>query len=263
MFSDSISIVIPAFDEEGTIVSVLDDACTVLKSITNDYEVLVVDDGSTDRTGALAEQSARKDPTHIRVIHHERNKGFAGAIKTCYANASKDWVFLAPADKQVDLRELKNFVALTDGNDIVVGYRKHRADGLRRELNSFVFHWLCRIFFGIQLRQISTSKLYRRALLQSIPLQAAPSSAMIEPEVIFQAIRRGARMTEVGMNHYPRAAGVPKGTGVRMIFNTFGEMFRLWWVLRVAPDGFARVQTSGALRSEAPSPADPLPAPKH
>src|SRR5436190_10210814 len=129
MFPDSISIVIPAFNEEGTIVSVLDEARTVLSSITADYEVLVVDDGSTDRTGILADEIARGDPAHVRVIHHDTNKGFAGAIKTCYGNASKDWVFLAPADKQVDLSELKDFVALTDGVDIVVGYRKHRADG--------------------------------------------------------------------------------------------------------------------------------------
>ncbi|MBI4670248.1 MAG: glycosyltransferase family 2 protein [Chloroflexi bacterium] len=235
MFPDSISIVIPAYNEEATIVSVMNEAQTVLQSLTRDYEVLVVDDGSTDRTGALADDVARRDPAHVRVIHHDGNKGFAGAIKTCYGNASQDWVFLAPADKQVDLSELKNFIALTDGTDIIVGYRKHRADGLRRELNSWLFHLLCRIFFGIHLKQISTSKLYRRTLLQSIPLQAAPSSAMIEPEVIFKAMQKGARIREVGMNHYPRAAGKPKGTGVRMIVNTFGEMFRLWWVLRVAP----------------------------
>lgn len=243
MFQDSVSIVIPAFNEEATIVSVIEEAREVLQGITGDYEVLVVDDGSTDPTGVLADEMARNDPTHVRVIHHQTNKGFAGAIKTCYGNASKDWVFLAPADKQVDMSELKNFVVLTDGMDIVVGYRKHRADGVRRELNSYVFHLLCRIFFGIKLKQISTSKLYRRSLLQSIPLQAAPSSAMIEPEVIFKSMQRGARMCQVGMNHYPRAAGKPKGTGVRMIFNTFGEMFRLWWVLRVAP------------------PSEPLPAP--
>jgi glycosyltransferase involved in cell wall biosynthesis len=236
MFSDSISIVIPAYNEQATIVAVVDEAREVLQALTREYEVLVVDDGSTDGTGELADQAAANDPAHVRVLHHEVNRGFAGAIKTCYANASKDWVFLAPADKQVDLSELGNFVALTDGADIVVGYRKHRADGLRREANSYVFHLLCRIFFGIRLKQISTSKLYRRSLLQSLPLQAAPSSAMIEPEVIFQAVQRGARMVEVGMNHYPRAAGKPKGTGARMIFNTFGEMFRLWWVLRVAPD---------------------------
>lgn len=235
MFQDSISIVIPAYNEEATIVAVIHEAQTVLQSLTRDYEVLVVDDGSTDQTGALADDVARGDPAHVRVLHHDGNKGFAGAIKTCYGNASKDWVFLAPADKQVDLSELKNFVALTENADIVVGYRKHRADGLRREMNSFMFHLLCRIFFGIKLKQISTSKLYRRALLQSIPLEAAPSSAMIEPEVIYKAMQKGARIKEVGMNHYPRAAGKPKGTGVRMIVNTFGEMFRLWWVLRVAP----------------------------
>lgn len=235
MFSDSISIVIPAYNERETIVSVVQEACAVLSSLTPSYQVLVVDDGSTDGTGDLADALMRADPAHVCVLHHATNRGFAGAIKTCYANATQDWVFLAPADKQVDLSEIKNFVALTDNMDIVVGYRKHRADGLRREANSLVFHLLCRVLFGIRLKQISTSKLYRRSLLQSIPLQAAPSSAMIEPEVIFQAMQRGARITEVGMNHYPRAAGTAKGTGARMIVNTFGEMFRLWWVLRIAP----------------------------
>jgi hypothetical protein len=244
MFQDSISIVIPAYNEEATIVSVVNEAREVLQALTREYEVLVVDDGSTDQTGALADALAREDTAHVRVLHHEHNKGFAGAIKTCYANATKDWIFLAPADKQVDLSELKNFVALADGADIVVGYRKHRADGFRREMNSFVFHLLCRILFGIQLKQISTSKLYRRTLLQSIPLEAAPSSAMIEPEVIYKAMQKGARIQQVGMNHYPRAAGTAKGTGVRMIVHTFGEMFRLWWVLRVAPPAAAPLASS-------------------
>lgn len=235
MFQDSVSIVIPAYDEHETIVAVVEEAVSVLRGLTGDYEVLVVDDGSTDGTGALADDLARRDPAHVRVLHHPTNRGFAGAIKTCYTHASKDWVFLAPADKQVDLSELANFIALTDGADIVVGYRKHRADGFSRGLNSFAFHLLCRIFFGIRLRQISTSKLYRRTLLQDLHLQAAPSSAMIEPEVIFRAMQKGARIVEVGMTHYPRAAGRAKGTGGRMILTTFREMFRLWWVLRVSP----------------------------
>lgn len=235
MFQDSISIVIPAYNEEATIAAVVEEARGVLASLTTDYEVLVVDDGSTDRTRELADHSAQADPAHVRVIHHELNRGFAGAIKTCYANATKDWVFLAPADKQVDLRELADFVALTDGADIIVGYRKNRAEPFYRSFNSWSFHMLCRIFFGIKLKQISTSKLYRRTLLQSISITAAPSSAMVEPEVIYKAMQRGARIREVGMTHYPRAAGKAKGTGLRMIVNTFAELFRLWWRLRVVP----------------------------
>lgn len=234
MFRDSLSIVIPAYNEEATLADVVGEARAVLQSLTVDWEVLLVDDGSTDHTGAIADRLAQADPAHVRVIHHEKNKGFAGAIKTCYANASKDWVFLAPADKQVNLSELADFVALTDGADIIVGYRKNRAEPFYRSFNSYVFHLLCRIFFGIKIKQISTSKLYRRALLQSIPIQAAPSSAMVEPEVIFKALQRGARIREVGMTHYPRAAGKPKGTGLKMIVRTFGELFRLWWKLRVA-----------------------------
>jgi glycosyltransferase involved in cell wall biosynthesis len=235
MIEESISIVIPAFNEEATLGSVVDEGREVLRTLTRDYEVLVVDDGSTDATGAIADRAAHDDPSHVSVIHHRKNQGFAGAIKTCYANASKDWVFLAPADKQVDLRELANFVAVIDGADIIVGYRKNRAEPFYRSFNSHAFHLLCRIFFGIKLKQISTSKLYRRTLLQAIPIEASPSSAMVEPEVIFRAMQRGARIREVGMTHYPRAAGKPKGSGVRMIVRTFVELFRLWLKLRVAP----------------------------
>lgn len=233
MFQDSITIAIPAYNEHETIVDVVNDARRVLAEITNDYQVLVVDDGSTDGTGALADALQQEDPAHVRVLHHEQNKGFAGAIKSCYANGSKDWLFLAPADKQVDLNELHNFIPLTADADVVVGYRMYRAEPFYRSLNSFLFHGLCRVLFGIKLKQISTSKLYRRALLQSITIDASPSSAMIEPEVIYKLMQRGARFKEVGMHHYPRAAGKSKGANPLMIARTFGEMFRLWWNLRV------------------------------
>lgn len=233
MFAESITIAIPAYDEAETIVDVVNEARTVLQGITNDYEVLVVDDGSTDGTSALVDEMRAQDREHIRVIHHEQNRGFAGAIKSCYGNASKDWVFLAPADKQVDISELNNFIPLTQNADIIVGYRLYRAEPFYRSLNSFLFHSLCRILFGIRLKQISTSKLYRRRILQAITIEASPSSAMIEPEVIYKAMRMGARFAEVGMHHYPRAAGRPKGSNPMMIVRTFREMFRMWWILRV------------------------------
>jgi glycosyltransferase involved in cell wall biosynthesis len=230
--TESISIVIPAFNEEATVESVVSEALSVLQTLADEYEVLVVDDGSTDDTGAIVDRLGSANDK-VRVIHHARNIGFTGAIKTCYQNARCDLVFLAPADKQVDLSELRSFTALIGDCDIVVGHRFARSEPFYRSFNSWGFHLLCRIFFGIKLREISLCNLYRRWVLQAMGIESTPSSAMIQAEVIYKAIRMGCRIKEVGMSHYPRAAGKSKGANPGMIIRTSLEMLRLWWKLRV------------------------------
>lgn len=265
----SLSITIPAYNEEGSIEKVAIRALLTAKSLSKNYEVLLVDDGSTDNTGSIIDTLAKKHK-EIRVIHHKKNQGFSGAIKTCYRNASKDLVFLAPADGQVDITDCKLFIEKMYKNkksritihndqhgkqsfiknptllgfshwdlrfdseiDVVVGYRLHNPEPLSRKINSFLFHLLYRILFGVKLREISTCILWRKKVLDSIEITSSARSAMIEPEVVYRAWQHGYRFAQIGIPYYPRTHGKPNGGNPLMIFETLKEMFRLWYTLTI------------------------------
>lgn len=233
MKSLSLTIAIPAFNEKGSIEKVALVALATAKSLTRDCEVLLVDDGSTDTTGVIMDRLAGKYKK-IRVIHHPHNQGFSGAIKSCYRDAKKDLVFLVPADGQVDIRDITLFLDKIHAADVVVGYRRNNPEHWRRKLNSFLFHSAYRLLFGIPLKEISTSILWKKKVLDSIEITASPGSAMIEPEVIYRAWKKGFRFSQVGIPYYPRLSGKPNGANPMMILLTLKEMLRLWWVLCIS-----------------------------
>lgn len=224
----SLTIAIPAYNEAGSIEKVLTDAITTAKRFATDYEVLVVDDGSTDGTGALIPHIPP-----ITLIPHAKNQGFSGAIKDCYKHATKDLIFLLPADGQIKASDCKLFLEKIDDSDVVVGYRKNNPEPLLRRINSFVFHSLYRTLFGVKLKEISTSILWRKKVLDSINITAIPRSALIEPEVVYKAWAAGWRFAEVAIPYYPRTGGKAKGANPLMIFMTLRELLRLWLEQRV------------------------------
>ena len=267
----SLSITIPAYNEEGSIERVAQQALKAGRAFSKNFEVLLVDDGSTDTTGVIIDRLATKHK-EIRVIHHKKNQGFSGAIKTCYRNARKELVFLAPADGQVDIADYKRFLdkimtpiseasdkihsnaqmaGWLDGwmdkkkpsdhitirpfsfPDVVVGYRLNSPEGWSRKVNSFLFHSLYRFLFAIPLREISTCILWRKKVLDSIEITASPRSAMIEPEIIYRAWKKGFAFRQVGIPYYPRTRGRAKGANPLMILETLKEMLRLFWQVRV------------------------------
>lgn len=232
MNTPSITIAIPVYNEHGSIQAVVKRAQESLRKITPRYEILLVDDGSTDGTGKLVNALAKRFK-NIRVIHHTHNQGFSGAIKSCYKNATQDLVFLMPGDGQVDSKDIQRFLGKLPNADVVVGFRIHSPEPFMRKVNSWGFHMLYRILFGVPLKEISTSVLWRRKLIQSLPMTSHPRSAMIEPEVIYRAHKKGARMTQVGIPYYPRSKGKAKGGNILMILVTLKGMFTLWWKLRI------------------------------
>ena len=219
----SLTIAIPAYNEAGSIENVVAQAISAAKKLVRDFEILVVDDGSTDGTGAIV----AKHP-EVKLITHTKNQGFSGAIKSCYKNATKKLVFLLPADGQIKAGDCKLFLDKIDSADVVVGYRKHNPESWSRKLNSAVFHALYRTLFGVRLREISTSILWRKKVLDTINITAIPRSALIEPEVVYKAWAAGWRFAEVAIPYYPRTTGKPKGTNPIMILMTIKELFRLW-----------------------------------
>jgi glycosyltransferase involved in cell wall biosynthesis len=234
----SLTIAIPAYNEEGSVSGVIAGAVAAAKSVTHDYEILIVDDGSTDATGKIARRYAKKN-ARIRVIRHKRNLGFSGAIQSCYAYAKKELVFLLPGDGQIDARDIVIFLREAENADVVVGYRISNPEPLTRRINSFVFHVLYRVLFSVPLKEISTSILWRKTVLDSINVTAHTRSALIEPEVVYKASRAGFRFAQVPIPYYPRTSGKPKGTNILMILMTLKELLRLWWTLRVEAPGAA------------------------
>ncbi len=229
---NSLTIAIPAFNEEGSIERVVVAALAAAKRLAANAEVLVVDDGSTDATPRILAGLTRKYKG-LRVIRHPKNQGFSGAIRSCYTKASKDLVFLLPADGQIDASDCELFLNRVDHADVVVGYRKNNPEPWMRKLNSHVFHTLYRTLFGVQLREISTSILWRRQVLNAIDITAVPRSALIEPEVIYKAWKNGYKFTEVAVPYYPRTTGRAKGANPLMILITIRELLRLWIQQRV------------------------------
>jgi len=225
--SVSISVVIPAFNEEENVERVVGQAISELKKKVKDYEVLVVDDGSTDKTGKILDKISKKN-RRVRVLHHKKNKGFTGAILSCYRNAKKHLIFLAPADGEFDFKELEKFVDGIRGFDVAVGYRVGSTRSIFRKINSKGFHLLTRFFFGIKFREISAVILWRKPVLDSLSVTSDESAALIEPELIYQALKKGYKFTEVPFRFTARIAGESKGAGVRMIIRTFFEMLKFW-----------------------------------
>ncbi len=222
----AVSITIPAYNEAENIEHVAQDALAALKKYSPTGEILFVNDGSTDTTGEILDRLAKKHK-HIRVIHHPKNLGFSGAITSCYRGAKKELIFLAPGDGQIALDDIKLFLNKIDGNDVVIGYRLMRDEPFTRKLNSYVFHLIYRILFGVPVKEISTAVLWRKNILDAVTITAHPRSALIEPEVIYKAWKQGAKLTQVGVPYYPRRAGLAKGGSIVMILMTLKELLRL------------------------------------
>lgn len=219
-----ISITIPAFNEEETIEQVVKNVLISVKHISTHFEILLVDDGSTDRTAEIAENLRSRNPERIRVIHHKTNKGFSAAMNTCYKNADGDYIFLGPADGQFDYREVVLFVRSIKNHDVVAGYRVFNEEHLYRKFNSLFFHLLAKTLFGIKLKEFSSCILYTKKVRDSITVDADSYACLFLPEFIYKSLHRGYKIGEVPIHFYARKGGKQKGTNIRMIVRTIGEM---------------------------------------
>lgn len=228
-----LTIAIPAFDEVTTLTGVVEEARAVLASVAPGTrgEVLVVDDGSTDGTSTLADRLATLHP-NVRVVHHTRNRGFSGAMTTCFRESRGDAIFLAPADGQTRLQEVHRFMELS-GADIVVGVRRSRTEGARRQLLSRGFHLIARALFDLPLREFSSAFLFRRALLDAMPFRSRSRSATLLPEILYRARARGARVVTIDVDQFPRRGGRAKGGQLSVALLTLVELVRLAPLVRL------------------------------
>jgi glycosyltransferase involved in cell wall biosynthesis len=226
-------VAIPAYDEVTSLAAVVAEALAELAAIglADDGEVLIVDDGSTDGTSALADELA--STPSVRVIHHGRNRGFSGAMRTCFRESRGDWIFLAPADGQSSMSDLRRFLDASANADIVVGVREARADHAGRRLLSRAFHLIARSLLSIPVREFSSILLFRRSLLDAMPLRSRDNGATMLPEVLFRAHSRGAVLVTVVVPHFARRSGQAKGGRLSVVLITLVELVRIAVLVRI------------------------------
>jgi glycosyltransferase involved in cell wall biosynthesis len=219
----SLSVVLPAYNEEQMIAITITDVLEALSAWGKDFEIIVVNDGSTDQTGAIVASFAAVDP-RVRLVTHETNQGYGAALVSGFAAASKQLTFLMDADGQFDIEDLQAFFPYIEKYDAVIGYRINRQDSWMRKLNALGWKLLIRWLLGVHARDIDCAfKLLHTEFLHEHPLETR--GAMISAELLYKLARAGCSYREVGVHHLPRLKGRATGARPTVILRAFRELF--------------------------------------
>jgi glycosyltransferase involved in cell wall biosynthesis len=231
MFRHSISVVLPAHNEEAVVEETVRRCLETLAVVTTDYEVILVDDGSIDLTGAIADAIAATD-AHLKVVHNRPNRGYGGALKAGFDMASKDYTFFMDSDGQFDIMEITRLLPLVDrGYRAALGYRSPRRDPFMRLANAWGWKLLISALFGLRVRDIDCAfKLYDSSVLRAMEIVA--EGATINAEMLIKLQRMGVRYAEARVTHYPRQHGSASGASVKVILRAFRELLHLRGRLR-------------------------------
>ncbi|MBI5554766.1 MAG: glycosyltransferase family 2 protein [Elusimicrobia bacterium] len=221
-----ISVFFPCYNEEANIKTLVSKAIAVLTQLADIFEVIIVNDGSADKTREIVSALARADQ-RVRVVTHESNRGYGAALRSGFAAARYRVVCFTDADGQFDLQEIENFLPLIETYDAVLGYRLKRQDKFYRKINTFIYKTAVNLLFRLGVRDIDCAfKMFRREVMNSITISS--DGAVASAEMLIKAKRQGCRFVEVGVHHYPRQAGQPSGAKFSVIFKAFFELFKLW-----------------------------------
>jgi len=237
---DSLSIVLPAYNEAENVEQAVSHVSEGAQTLDRDYEIILVNDGSTDRTGEIGRQLEKKVP-NFRLVEHYPNRGYGGALKAGFEAAEKDLIVFYPGDAQFDFGEITRLLEQLEEKDanIVCGYRVDRQDTAIRRLNAWGWNSVVRLLFGYLCRDIDCGfKLFRREVLDHVNIVS--DGAMIDTELLAGAKARGFRIVEAPLTHLPREAGEATGANVVVIVKAFRDLIRF------------RLRLSRELREESP-----------
>lgn len=227
MARDSLSVFFPAYNEEGNISKTVEQGVRVCKSLGIPYEVLVIDDGSKDKTYDVAETVARQ-LAGVRVIR-QPNGGYGMALRAGFANARNNLIVYTDADGQFDFSEVTKFLAKKDEADLFIGYRIARQDPFFRLVFAKGWALTLFIFFGLNLRDVDCGfKMIKREVLEKIGPLESRRGAMINAELAIKAKRMGFKIMEIGVHHYNRLSGKPTGASIRVIVRSYVDLIKLW-----------------------------------
>jgi glycosyltransferase involved in cell wall biosynthesis len=237
---NELSFFFPAHNEEANLEALVDEALGALPALADRFEIIAVDDGSRDRSPAIADELAAKHTGTFRVIHHPTNLGYGAALRSGFRAARYELIAFIDGDRQfrvADVGRLTERLAAADAPDVVVGYRLKRADPLIRRWYARLYRLANRIFFGVRVRDIDCAcKLFKREALA--PIRVASGGAFFTAELLIKLRYEGRKLVEVGVPHYPRTAGSPTGAKPSVVLRAVRDFWslrlRLWFVRRGA-----------------------------
>ena len=226
----TLSLVLPAHNEEENITLVVERALEILPRYCEEFEIIIVNDGSKDQTPRIIDELAAKD-SRVRPQHHPVNKGYGAALTTGFKASTGASVMFMDADRQFDIADIGLLAPFVKNFDIVAGFRMRRNDPFHRRVFAETFNVVVRILFGVHLRDIDCAfKIFRGDMLRSTGLTAP--GALINTEIQAKLRRQGATIEQIGVNHYPRVAGSATGGNPRVILRAMRETVFLWWRMR-------------------------------
>lgn len=221
----SLSVIFPCYNEEKNIVLQISSANSVLSKITEDYEIIIVDDGSTDQSKVLLEGMGCENDK-IKVITHPFNLGYGRALQSGFRQASKDLVFFIAMDNQYNVSEIENFLSHIVDHDVVIGYRTKRNDPLSRILMSRLYNFLIRTLYGLKVRDIDCAfKLFWKNFISRLGIKS--QYFFVDAEILLRATKLGCSIKELEVQHYPRTLG-SSTINIKRVVLTLTEVVKFW-----------------------------------
>ncbi len=227
---DSITVFFPTYNEEANIKNTVLKSVKVLEKNFKKWEIIVINDGSKDKTKEIAEQ-LRKEDSRIRVMSHEQNKGYGASLATGFYNSKYDWICFTDSDGQFDFSEISNFIKtqLETNADLVIGYYKKRQVSKLKIITSKMWEISVMILFGLKVHDIDCGfKLISKKVISQIPKLESERGAFVSSELLIKAKKAGFKIVEIPVTHYPRTQGKGTGRNLRVIVKSFVDLFRLW-----------------------------------
>lgn len=224
----SISFFCPAYNDEKNLPILIPKAVKIFKSISSKFEIVIVEDGSPDKTAQIADSLAKKFKPLIHVVHHKRNKGYGAALKKGFLTASKfEYVCYTDGDAQFDVKDYAKLVPHLSAYDAVIGYRKKRSLSKQRLLQTIVYNKMVKLLFRTSAKDINCSmKIVKRSIMDEINLTS--KSPFLDAELLINLQRKRVKIKEVAVGHYPRLYGEASGGKPSVVISTFSDMIRFW-----------------------------------
>jgi len=227
---ESLTVFFPVYNEEDNIPLLIDSASKIIPQFANDYELIIINDGSNDNSKQIAENLI-KNKSHWRLVSHKEDLGYGEVLKTGIKEAKKEWLFFTDGDLQFNLQELANFLVYSDDFEVIIGYRHKRAEGLSRTINARLFKLYIDLLFRLRVKDIDCAfKLIKTDLLKNLTLNSG--SAFTSSEILYRLKKQKIKFKELPVSHYPRKYGQATGANIKVIVKACSEAMQVYLITK-------------------------------